>query len=377
MYLTTMTRLSSMATFQKREGNREFPKLLLSGVIILFVILLSSRQNLLSLDLSGYRPYIVRTILSITFLALAGGIAGFAIIWFLTLEIFRHYFFLRWFPRILGAYLGTVWGIIHWEQTLLYLKGIKIGSPDPILGKDIAFYLFSLPFYEDLFMLLFSLLAVSLTCLFIRLLLQIKSEDALRQLINRKDRPSQKQYYWLYMNLGLLLLLFAWGKYLERYGLLYSQLGSDFDTPYANANLLLPSLDRVFMVIAMGTAFLIFPLIHHQFQFRLVSKSVLTGRCLRTNPHLRLIRHALAATLFILWSTTPKMYPPQMIKSAAIAPQVSAAVKLMECKTATVQIKYGRSPDSKRYLRQETPPVSLTASTSTLFRLFAGSSSPL
>jgi len=55
--------------------------------------------------------------------------------------------------------------------------------------------------------------------------------------------------------------------------------------------------------------------------------------------------------LFILWSTAPKMDQPQMIKSAAIVPQVSAAVKLMECKTATVQIKYSRFPDSKRYLR--------------------------
>lgn len=340
-----------MVAFQKRGGNREFPKLLLSGVIILFVILLSFRQNLLHLDLSGYHPYIVRAILSMALLALAGGIAGFVIIWFLTLETFRHYFLLRWFPRIMGAYLGTAWGIIHWEQILLYLKGIKIGFSDPILGKDIAFYLFSLPFYEGLFMLLFSFLAISLACLFIGLLLQIRNEDVRRQLMSRKDLASRKQYYWLYMNIGLLLLLFAWGKYLERYDLLYLQLGSDFDTRYANVNVLLPSLDTIFLVIVMGTVFLIFPLIYRQFQSRLASKSVLTSRCSRINPHLRLIRHALAATLFILWSTAPKMDQPQMIKSAAIAPQVSAAVKLMECKTATAQIKYDSFPDSNRYLR--------------------------
>ena len=149
------------------------------------------------------------------------------------------------------------------------------------------------------------------------------------------------------MNIGLLLLLFAWGKCLERYDLLYSQMGPDFDTRHANATVLLPSPYMALMLIVLGTVFLIFPLIHRRFQFCLVSKSVLTERRSQTNPHLRLIRRALAATLFIVSSTTPKMYQPLTIKSAVIVPRKSAAVERMECKTAAVQIKYSSFSDLK------------------------------
>ncbi|NVO00746.1 MAG: UPF0182 family protein [Geobacteraceae bacterium] len=38
------------------------------------------------------------------------------------------------------------WGSMQWEDLLLYLNRIDVGRLDPVLGKDIGFYLFTIPF---------------------------------------------------------------------------------------------------------------------------------------------------------------------------------------------------------------------------------------
>jgi len=48
---------------------------------------------------------------------------------------------------ILALFAGN-WGAVQWEKLLLYLNSLPVGTSDPILGKDIGFYLFSLPFLE-------------------------------------------------------------------------------------------------------------------------------------------------------------------------------------------------------------------------------------
>ncbi|HBA86467.1 MAG TPA: UPF0182 family protein [Geobacter sp.] len=48
------------------------------------------------------------------------------------------------------ALLAGNWGAVHWEDLLLFVKRVNVGMADPVLGKDIGFYLFSLPFIETL-----------------------------------------------------------------------------------------------------------------------------------------------------------------------------------------------------------------------------------
>jgi hypothetical protein len=309
-----MTRCSTLTTYQKKGGNIKFPGFLLLGVSTVLIILLSCRSCW-----PEYHLYIFRIIASKTILALIGGFAGFMLVWFLTLDISGHYLLLRRVPRILGFYFGVFWAVNHWDQILLYLEGMKAGYPDPVLKKDAAFYLFNLPFYEDLFVLLFSLVAVSLVGLFIWLFLQAGSKDIRRQGMNRRDRLFQYRYNGVYINVGLLLFLLAWGRYLERYDRLYWQLGPSFDMGSANAPVLLSSLNMVFVAMIIGSLFLVFPLVRRRLPFHFASKFVFADQRSQANPHLRLIRYALGATLFIVWNTAPQGYQSQVIQTAGIA----------------------------------------------------------
>jgi uncharacterized membrane protein (UPF0182 family) len=61
------------------------------------------------------------------------------------------------FVKPLGALICFVlalfaanWGAQQWEETLLFVNRVDVGMVDPVIGKDLGFYLFTLPFLEAL-----------------------------------------------------------------------------------------------------------------------------------------------------------------------------------------------------------------------------------
>ena len=48
---------------------------------------------------------------------------------------------------VLALFAGN-WGAMQWEELLLFTNKLAVGTVDPVIGKDIGFYLFSLPFLE-------------------------------------------------------------------------------------------------------------------------------------------------------------------------------------------------------------------------------------
>lgn len=48
------------------------------------------------------------------------------------------------------AFLVGQWGALQWQNLLLFLNGVTVGTSDPVMGKDLGFYLFSMPLLEYL-----------------------------------------------------------------------------------------------------------------------------------------------------------------------------------------------------------------------------------
>jgi uncharacterized membrane protein (UPF0182 family) len=48
------------------------------------------------------------------------------------------------------AFFAGNWGAARWEEVLLFANRVNVGTVDPVIGKDIGFYFFSLPFWEIL-----------------------------------------------------------------------------------------------------------------------------------------------------------------------------------------------------------------------------------
>ncbi|MDD2854942.1 MAG: UPF0182 family protein [Desulfuromonadaceae bacterium] len=132
---------------------------------------------------------------------------------------------------MLLALFAANWGAMRWEEVLLFTNGVNVGTVDPVIGKDIGFYLFSLPFLNGLrafisFALLISTISVA-ALYFVRGGITLTERGAS---INGRVRKH------LAVLAGLFGLVVAAGFYLDCFGLLYSANGAFYGAGYADIN---------------------------------------------------------------------------------------------------------------------------------------------
>ncbi|QYX30503.1 UPF0182 family protein [Sphaerospermopsis torques-reginae] len=157
--------------------------------------------------------------------------------------------FLLWAIAIIFSF-GFGWLISQqWKTILLYFHSTPFNSTEPLFGKDISFYIFSLPVWELLGfwligLFLYGFVAVTLTYLV--------SGDSISQGIFPGFSPTQKRH--LFGLGGGLMLVIAFGFWLSRYELVYSPRGVSFGASFTDVKIQLPA-DTMLCVLAVAIAF--------------------------------------------------------------------------------------------------------------------------
>ncbi|NEO85818.1 MAG: UPF0182 family protein [Spirulina sp. SIO3F2] len=129
-----------------------------------------------------------------------------------------------------------------WEVVLQFLHRQPVGVTDPIFQQDIGFYLFSLPFYQQvknwLLTLLFSCLLVTIPVYVLK-----GSIDPGRGW--RNLMLGNVKFHVLGL-LAAVSFLVAWGSWLDRYEVLYSPDGVVFGAGYTDVH------SRLFALLALS-----------------------------------------------------------------------------------------------------------------------------
>jgi uncharacterized membrane protein (UPF0182 family) len=166
-------------------------------------------------------------------------------------EILEPYLRTLILPASVALALIAGWGAAgKWDLFLRALNSIPFGTPDPLFGQDIGFYVFWLPVLKYLYgegMVIVVLSGLAAAGVY---------------LCNRGLRISP-QGPWLSPGArrhllalaGLLLLLKAYGYRLDMYDLLYSERGVAFGAGYADVNAQLPVL-KALVVLSVVAALL-------------------------------------------------------------------------------------------------------------------------
>jgi len=104
----------------------------------------------------------------------------------------------------------------RWEETLLFLFAPNAGLTDPVFGKDVSYFLFSLPIYLSIL----NTLTLTLVLLFLGLLLLYWLE---RRLLVKQERRLPRGAK-IHLSLMVLLIFVAaiWDFLLQRHSLMYS-----------------------------------------------------------------------------------------------------------------------------------------------------------
>jgi len=125
----------------------------------------------------------------------------------------------------------------NWSLALRYLYQVPYGQSDPLFGKDIGFYLFSLPAYVELKNWLLTVLVLSALCAVGVYLLHGAIAFGAK---GRSFSPLAVAHISLL--LGLIFLVEAWSYWLARYQLLYGDNDVVVGAGYTDVHLQLPIL---------------------------------------------------------------------------------------------------------------------------------------
>jgi len=153
---------------------------------------------------------------------------------------------------VIGVFAG-IWGSGIWHQVLLFFNATATGMKDPVLGKDIGFYLFKLPLYESL-----SLYAGFM--IFLALLMVILGYGVKGGFSVANNRITMTQEVKRHVGLlgGLFLFKIAFAFYLDRFGLLYSAHGVIVGAGYTDVHARLLALGILAVITAItGVLFVI------------------------------------------------------------------------------------------------------------------------
>ncbi|MEJ2586723.1 MAG: UPF0182 family protein, partial [Deltaproteobacteria bacterium] len=169
---------------------------------------------------------------------------------------------------LIASFVIASKGSDKWVLVLRYLYQQPFGSTDPVFGRDIGFYVFSLPFYVFIRqgLLILFLFAAGLTVIWYLKIgaLQvtgdiIQEEGAPPTLPKITVAPEVKRH--LIFLAGIVVLLISWGYYLKIYALLYSTQGPAFGASYTDLHVkvwayrLLIVLSFVFSILLFVNAF--------------------------------------------------------------------------------------------------------------------------
>jgi uncharacterized membrane protein (UPF0182 family) len=173
-------------------------------------------------------------------------------------EKFRQRSWKFYLPFSLLLALFVAYPLYHnWEEALLYLFAPAAGVRDPVYGKDVSYYLFSLPIYQ----LLLQELLVAIILMFLGLSLLYRQESRLLADQDLPLPPGAKVHLSCLVVLGFLLG--AWAFLLQRHELLYdrSHLPLFFGPGFAEMWVVLP-LIWLSLALLLGVAFSLIVSIH-------------------------------------------------------------------------------------------------------------------
>lgn len=158
--------------------------------------------------------------------------------------------YLKWLILAVAVAFGLSSGFAsatQWEPFLLWQNSTSFGMADPQFGKDIAFFVFELPFLQFVQGWLFtSLVLVTILTIGAHMLLGGIRPDAPRD----KVMPNVKAH--LSVLLALLLAARGWGYWLDRYQLNFSPRGTVTGASYTDVNAELPALILLLVVTAVA-----------------------------------------------------------------------------------------------------------------------------
>ena len=191
---------------------------------------------------------------------LSGLVLAYLIVYFMSFSLKKETRKIRTVGSIAGAFFGGIWGAAVWDNYLVFINRVDQGVTDPVFFKDVGFYLFTLPFLDSIYSILITLFIISLIVNLIGIFTVKNKTKKLRITLRETYKSEDKiKFNSLYLSAGLLMLVLAFMKYLDRYHLLFSDYGIVNGAGWTDVRIKLPAIIITVAVTIVAGLILIIP----------------------------------------------------------------------------------------------------------------------
>jgi uncharacterized membrane protein (UPF0182 family) len=230
---------------QRQRAKTLFVGSLIVLVTALFFSLLSFWGEMLWFEELDQSQRFWTTVFAQGGLAALGALVGGLGVFILTLPIPVQTSLARVWPALIGALSGALWGCWNWQIILKYAYRVSTEIRDPILQRDTGFYLFTLPFYDNVYWGLLWTAGIALAAavyfaLDARVLDKLPSEPS--PFANSSVYGGQiTPHRFFLLPMAAIAGVVAWGQYLNIYHLLYSKWGVVTGAGWTDVHVRLPA----------------------------------------------------------------------------------------------------------------------------------------
>lgn len=150
---------------------------------------------------------------------------------------------IRRFLYIVGALIGFGFSTSYfykWDNWFRFIHHKSFENIDPVFGHDMGFYVFQLPFLENIQSSLIVL--VFLITLITLIAYLLKGAISFKNIFRSSYQPSAKAVKHIALNIGIWFMLLAFGYFLDRYQILFDPKGVVMGAGYTDVKVLLPVL---------------------------------------------------------------------------------------------------------------------------------------
>ena len=251
---------------QKKKNMQTIAGLALAILTVFFFWFMGFWGEALWFENLGYGQRFWTIFFSNGLFAVAGAALGWLLMILFSMYIPKNQKLIRGVIKILGVVIGGMWGFSNWDTILKFWNGVSTGLKDPILGKDTGFYLFTLPFLDQLYNFIFSMAFLVLIIVFFITFIRILGSNLkvyFPKLATIRTEEFTGALYWM---TGLFLIILAFGKFIERYQVMYSQTGVVTGPGWTDVHILLPAYIVVIILMLIMAIMLLVPQLRKRIQ---------------------------------------------------------------------------------------------------------------
>ncbi len=190
---------------------------------------------------------------------IGGFIVGFVVIYLTTFSVRGLHRYYRTLAAAAGGFAAALWGSSNWEPFLRFIYRADAGVADPVFGRDAGFYMFTLPFLDAIITLLLILFVIAVLASLFGVFSFRAEGNKITIDRNAKADETETRHILnsMYLSMGVLAVLLAIEKYLDRFHLLFSHYGVVSGPGWTDVNVRLPAFDVV-IVFTLLVALVLF-----------------------------------------------------------------------------------------------------------------------